>query len=43
MEFDLNDQGDIGTVTQILFLATKLLLDTAIFQASNFPEAAIPG
>lgn len=27
MEFDLNDKGDIGTLAQILFLATKLFLD----------------
>lgn len=28
MEFDLNDKGDIGTLAQILFLATKLFLET---------------
>lgn len=27
MEFDLNDKGDIGTLAEILFLATKLFLD----------------
>lgn len=38
MEFDLNDQGDIGTRAQILFLATKLFLDTATVLISTFTD-----
>lgn len=38
MEFDLNDQGNIGTRTQIIFLATKLCLDTATVLISTFTE-----
>lgn len=36
MEFDLNDQGDIGTLLQNLFLAAQLFLHRAVVQTPTF-------
>lgn len=38
MEFDLNDQGDIGTRAHVLFLATRLFLNTATVYIFTFTD-----
>lgn len=43
MEFDLNDQGDIGTRAHVLFLATRLFLNAATVLLSLTCKAAFAG